>query len=340
MGGHGYAHGGSEVDEHMGATQDSRYQDQTRLMSRGGPIATPARNQRSAGVQTNRHSIMRHHRENGGCPDVSDDEQSTLQVPGRRALQDATSMMNSKRGTENTSLFSEGRLALKEMSYPSHGHGLEFPAASRNALQPVKAAAFNSTCEAHTALTQVVKVAIEDEFQRINAAWGTTAKGGSRAEDRVAYALRKIAGRVEKAHTAKMMPFSGEQASASDPEARCAQLEREHAEADRRIATLKQVLEQPSQPRDVHSTLADLSDRLSAMTIAPEVPRMAEFEEKVDEAISGIVVANTCARHLYQQLQEEKKALQEGNLHYVPAAASAQVPIATGGAKPILRGLK
>jgi len=196
---------------------------------------------------------------------------------------------------------------------------------------------------------------VKDEFEHLDCAWGIT-EGGTTAQDKVAHALKKIATKVEKAYMLKALAPSADQAShqvgsapASSPEERCAQLEAEIAAADLRIARYKEALQRPSHVKDSdsHKVLADLSDRLSAIHCGPDgvtVPGMAEFEEKVDQCIQGMAVANACSRQLFQQVEEEHKSLQDRNREFCPQTGGSQefsaVPITDGGARNILRGIQ
>lgn len=354
----GYVHG-SEVDENMMAPRD-RYQDAgTQHMQLGGaPIPTPVRNQRTMGVQTNRESISRHHRANGGS-DASDDEEEETLVAGRRPFGDASAMMNSERSvmtgkTDNMSVLNSGRTVLKELRYPTNEQ-IQISAMSRDLLQKARATAFDSPSQGQMALGLALSLAVKDEFDRLDGYWGLT-EGGSKPEEKIAQSLKKIVTRVEKKCTLKSLAPSVAQAypemslaPATNPEERCAQLEAEIAAADRRIAGYKEALQRPSPPQeaDSHKVLADLSDRLSAMHCDPDgvaVPGMAEFEDKVDQCIQGVVVANACYRQLFSQCQDEHKTLQEQNRDFCPQASgsqeSSQVPIADGGARSILRAIQ
>lgn len=331
---------------------DSRYH-----ATGGAPVPTPVRNhgnQRTMGVQANRDSIMRQTRENysGSDDDVQADTiLDHTRLVGRRPFQDVGNADRSAmRGKDDKT----GQNILRELRYPSRDD-LQMSAISRDLLATATATAFESPAKGRATLGLALRLAVKDEFAHLDCAWGIT-EGGTTTQDRVAFALKKIATKVEKAYMLKALAPSADQAShqvgsapASSPEERCAQLEAEIAAADLRIARYKEALQRPThvQDSDSHKVLADLSDRLSAIHCGPDgvtVPGMAEFEEKVDQCIQGMAVANACSRQLFQQVEEEHKSLQDRNREFCPQTGGSQessaVPITDGGARNILRGIQ
>jgi len=269
-------------------------------------------------------------------------------------------MMNSERSaltgksqlTDNMSCLNTGRSVLRELSYPTQA-GCEISALSQDLLQKAKATAFDSASQGRMALGLALQAAVKDEFDHLDASWGLT-EGGNDHANKLAQALKKIATRVQKVCMLKSLASGVGQALPTAPAAsskdRCAQLESEIAAADQRIAAYKEALERPSQSQDsgAHIVLADLSDRLSAIHSAPDgidVPGMDAFEEKVDQCIQGLAVANACSRNLFQQCQDEYKSLQERNREFCPRAGGGsheapQVPVVDAGARNILRGIQ
>lgn len=305
----------------------------------GAPLPTPVRNQRSMGIQTNRDSIIanaREHKEE--ISDASGDEQSTLTHRGRRALGDVSSRVNSDRraimgNRQCTDNITKGSV-LRELSYPTQA-SFEMSSLSQDLLQNCKATAFHSASQGQMALGLALQAAVKDEFGHLDAAWGLV-EGAKGQKDKLAQALKKIAHGVQKACMLKSLaPKFGQAISAApaaSSEERCAQLENQIAAADERIAAYKEALQRPAQPQGsgAPTVLADLSDRLAAIDSASggiNVPGMAAFEQKVDQCIQGLVVANTCSQHLFQQCQDEYKSLQERNREFCPRAGGSQEPL-------------
>lgn len=320
---------------------------------RAGPVPTPVR---SMAVQTNRDSIVRHHNENFGTPPSSDGEESPrVQRITRNALQDRASALNCERGTgnDNKSGLNTARSTLKELKYPAKRQ-FRISATSGEVMEK---SVSHSEGKSKAALVKALTCAMNDECEDLDRAWGIASGGAKSVEDRVATCLKKIAKRAEKACTlnllaaAKVTGIPSARAAPAGTDAaaraRCAELEAEIAQTDRRVADLREALQRPLQPQDSEPNefLAGLSTRLNDVQRSHEdVPTLGviEITSNVDKSIQGLVAAEASCRQMLQQCQEEQQAVREHNRGFCPAAADdgQQVFGSDSGARSVLRGIR
>jgi len=315
--------------------------------------------QRSMSTQTNRESILRHYKKNGGG---SDGEESPRQE-NRNVLQENQTVLNSETsnktgksahtGMDNMSVLSTARGVLRELQYPKQKR-FRMSAATQEALKKAAPNAFSSTRAGNVVLSQALAFAMNDEFEDLARHWDLSGSGVAKVEDRVAAHLKKFATRAQKnvLQTAMNAAKDTGNPSAAPEETdlavgeRCALMEAELIAADQRIASLKDALQRPAQAQASGKlqVLADLSHRLSALQSIDEdapVPGVAEIASDMEQAIQGIFATNAASRQMYQQCQEELELEQERNREFCPPASSSHQALdIDAGARSILRGIR
>jgi len=336
---------------------------------RSAPLPTPVR-ARTMATQTNRESMMRHHRENGGSLGLSDGEDSPRaenRIFGRpldqNVLNSDRSHMTGKSaftGGDNMSILNTARSVFRDLQYPMQTR-FHVSAATEEVMRKVAPKGLSSPSEAKLALGQALACAMNDEFVDLDRYWGVGGAGSKTVEARVATCLKKFAKRAEKKCMRNSLASTEEAGQSGQPQLqasslpegtdaevgeRCSQMEAEIAAADLRIARLKEALQRPAQ---VHESgklqiLSDLTTRLSTLKSGREdvpLPGMAEIANNVEQCIQGLVAANAASRQLYQQCQDEHESLREQNREFCPAASSSQqAPGIDSGARSILRALR
>lgn len=302
--------------------------------ARAAPLPTPVR---SMAVQTNRESIMRHHKRNGGSPESSDGDGEDS-PPRRPRGQENNDALNSDRshmtgksaftGIDNMSVLNTARNVMKDLKYPAQDKRTRITAVSEGVMTK---AISRSDGKGKAALAEALACAMNDEFDYLDHQWGI-ASGSESVEGRVACVLKKIATRAEKECTLKSLAsgkvprsstgslIEGENVSTQDL---CAEAEAKIAAKDREIAYLREALQKPVQLQESgpHNVLADLATRLSAPQSGLTAALFpAEIADNVDKSLQGLVAVEASCRQMFQQAQEEQQFQQERNREFCPPA--------------------
>lgn len=311
-------------------------------------------------VQTNRESIVRHYRNNGGDdPLSSDDEDFTGRIeegqdgnaaavsPRELALlsqgrdvtpQSVQSIRSDLTGlsvgtaVDNMSCLNTSRSVLGEMRYP-RTMTFDMSALAEDVMKRASAKKPAGHAECRTALAHALSCAVMDESVEFARSWGVGRAGGEkRVEDRVAVCLQKLASKAEKACMRKLLVQEDAVGNAAQDDAdadlreRCSQIEAKLAAADRRVAHLKEALQNPQQQRELDqlNTLRELTDRLSASADEDEAsPSMDAFGRDIDGCIQALIGATQSCHKMLERCQEAQRSEKKSNKDVCVAEAAA-----------------
>jgi hypothetical protein len=352
MAGHGRSNAQSlQADGHM--RSDPLHAPRDHYAAKPAPIPTPVR---SMATQTNRESMMRHHRENGGSPYVSDGEGSPrADRENQNAPYSERSGMTGKSAMmDNMSILNTARSVLRDLEYPRKKK-FQMSALTQDVVKSISSKPLSTAPDVNLAWGQALTCATNDEFQDLDRNWGCGRGGKNAVEDKVAAVLKKLAKRAEKACMAHLLKADNVDGMAEAPVhedtdidvgERCVHMEAQLAAIKQRTAGLKEALQRPSQPRegDQLHVLRNLPAQLEALQSGHEGVEdaaMSAIADTVEQSIQGLVAANAACRQCYQQLLDEHEALQKDNQGFCPPAPiNNQAAGVDSGALSILKNLR
>jgi len=289
---------------------------------RAAPLPTPVR---SMAVQTNRESILRHYKANGGGDSGSDSEKENADALLGQSLMSARSAMTGHTLGDNMSMLNTARSVFQDLQYPK--------ASLQKSERMRKVTSKGKTLESfgNTDLAEALSRSVNDEYASLSQTWGIGCSGqDQRMEDRVAFCLKKLAKRAEKAYVeslaSRMVTIPcGNESKALDDE--CAQLEAQIVEADRRIARMREAL--IAGPHivelDSQNVVKDLLDRLSRNPEPQDIvdPQYTEFENRLSDSAEGVIKSLLVATLSCQQIAKRQQEIFDEK-HAVLCAASAK----------------
>lgn len=331
------------------------------------PVATPVRAMVSMGVQTNRQSILAHHRRNcgGGDATSSDSERDDVAEDAPReaaagqhkqsAPHPATDEARSARSalTGKMSSLNTGRSVLRDLQFPKPSTYAASDATTQE-LRKAATKARASKLAGHAAIALTLSRAVLDTCADLDRSWGVGRPGGeNRSEriDKLANILKKVAKKAEKTCVTKALLQSkvSKPATMTDEhtsaflEEQCALLEAQIAASDQRAARLREALHGPDSAMtlglpDPHKAVADLLTRLPRNIDSEEVPdaaQMPEIEGNVEDVMQGlgalIRAVDARGRTASEGMESRSRAICE---------QAAQAPSAEGGGLHALKAIK
>lgn len=322
--------------------------------------------QREIAVQTNRESILRHHRENcddrsvlseegAGGDDARRDISDALEAatcgqrlasmhgaPGERQAHDeppavlsvgsgisGTTGHSAFTGRDNMSCLNTGRsVVLQDLAYP-RASKFSLSAISEQVLTKAasKAAATPSACR--RMMGEALDCSLMDEITNLDSAWGI-ADGSSGRVDRVATYLKKVARKAVNTcinKSHKVEQLPGGEEPASLLQQRCDELQKQLADSDRRSESLKQLLRSPAPALQQLTVLSELCGRLGRSDDSSVIDT-ADFEAAADAEMQGLLGANAACLKMNSQYLELLEAERKRNSEF---ALDAQADCVPGG---------
>jgi len=306
---------------------------------------------------------MRHHRQNGGTPVTSEDEEEHPRSRSRKPLQEnrqpfsenqnalnsARSGKPSKNPMDNSSILSQ-KTSLRELSYPTNDR-FQPSAASADALK----SAAQSGLKGPAGEVQALACAMTDELKELNRAWSLGHPDQvESAEVKIASALTKLAKKAMKVCEAKASELAkvadaaaisvGAEGSAVEVQRRCEEAQARIAATEERVRELREAARRPVQmpPDGPRQIMKDLATRIRDADIGAEAAasaslQCAELSTGIDDNIQGLVAVVASLQHQHQLKQDELEAAREHNQSLCPPSSEQQALGLDNGARIILR---